>query len=152
MSDNENKFRDCHTDHIQRDQRLPRPAAPAVSQMGPVLPYHPFGCNQNRVQENGYTILLFLGWNNSCWAGVEAESELESESIFSGRSRSWSRSRLKFVDSAALPLGVIIINPNLTLPTTYRYHLQYHLQHSYPPPPSWKGIVCMKAHATSAPE
>ena len=30
------------------------------------------------------------------------ESELESESIFSGRSRSQSRSRLKFVDSAAL--------------------------------------------------
>ena len=37
-------------------------------------------------------------------AGVEAESELESdsESIFSGRSLSRSQSRLEFVDSAAL--------------------------------------------------
>ena len=43
-------------------------------------------------------MLLVLWWDNSCYAGVEAESELESESIFSGR----SRSRLKFVDSAAL--------------------------------------------------
>ena len=51
-------------------------------------------------QENGHIILLFLGWNNFCWAGVEVESELETESIFSGGSR--SRSRLKFVDSAAL--------------------------------------------------
>ena len=36
--------------------------------------------------------------------GVETESELESESVFSGRSR--SRSRLKFVDSAALVSGM----------------------------------------------
>ena len=35
-------------------------------------------------------------------AGFEAESELESELIFSARSRIRSRSPLKFVDSAAL--------------------------------------------------
>ena len=40
--------------------------------------------------------------NPPYWVGVEAKSELESESIFSGRSRSWSRSLLKIVDSAAL--------------------------------------------------
>ena len=49
-------------------------------------------------QENGYIILLFLGLNNFCWAGFQVESELEWESIFSNG----SRSRLKFVDSAAL--------------------------------------------------
>ena len=38
-------------------------------------------------------------------SGVEAEPELESESVFSGRSRSLSR--LKFVDSAALLFIVI---------------------------------------------
>ena len=37
------------------------------------------------------------------------ESELESESIFSGWSRSWSRSRLKFVDSAALDVSAPMI-------------------------------------------
>ena len=61
-----------------------------------VLLYYLSGHNQKGNQENGYIILFFLVWNNSCWAGVEAE--LETESIFSGQS--WSQ--LKFVDSAAL--------------------------------------------------
>ena len=43
---------------------------------------------------------LFLRQKAPCWVGVQMESE--SESIFSVRSRSWSRSRLKFVDFAAL--------------------------------------------------
>ena len=79
---------------------------PQLSQTGAVMPYHLFGCNQNEVKENYYTISLLFGWNNPCWAGVEAESELEAESIFSDWSR--SRSRLKFVDSAAL---IIIVFP-----------------------------------------
>ena len=50
-----NKFKDYHNDHIQRNQRWPRPAASTVSAEGccmqlarkcVVLPYHPFGCNQ----------------------------------------------------------------------------------------------------------
>ena len=68
-------------------------------------------------QENRYIISLFFGWNNWMdmewnmmedgitlffgwmeWAEAEVESELESESIFSGR----SRSHLLFIDSAAL--------------------------------------------------
>ena len=45
--------------------------------------------------------MLFLGC--PCYAGVKAESEFESESIFSGR----RRSQLKFVDSAALVQAVM---------------------------------------------
>ena len=56
--------------------------------------------------KNGYIILTFLEWRCSCLAGVEAESELESESIYSGRIRSRNWSRLKSVDSAALKLTV----------------------------------------------
>ena len=41
-----------------------------------------------------------------------------SESIFSGRSRSWSRSRLKFVDSAALVGGILLLRPPTPPPTT----------------------------------
>ena len=67
-----------------------------------MLLYHTFLYNENGNQDDGYIILLSLRWNASCFAGVEAELELESESIFSVRSRSWSRSLLKFVDSAAL--------------------------------------------------
>ena len=61
-------------------------------------PYCPFRYNEKENKENGHIILLFWRWNNFCYAGVEAESELESESIFSDR----SRSRLKFADSRAL--------------------------------------------------
>ena len=49
-----------------------------------------------------YLHIALLGWKTLFWVGVEAE--LKSESIFSGWSRSWSRSRLKFVDSGALLL------------------------------------------------
>ena len=69
--------------------------------MGAVFSYYRFGCNQKGNQENGRIILLFSEWHCSC-CGVEAESELESESIFPGRSRSLSWSRLKSVDFAAL--------------------------------------------------
>ena len=75
---------------------------PQLVRTDAVLPYHPFGYNQNENEENGCIILLLLGWSNSCSAGVEAVSALESESIFSGRSRSHSRSLLKLVDSATL--------------------------------------------------
>ena len=68
------------------------------------LPYQPFLHNQNGNQENDYITLLFFGWNNGCQAGVEVESELKSESIFSDRSRSWRQSRLELVDSATLVL------------------------------------------------
>ena len=73
---------------------------PQLARTGAALSFHPFGYNEKGNQENDYIILLFLGWSTSSWAGVEAESELESESIFSGQSR--SRSRIKFFDSAAL--------------------------------------------------
>ena len=64
-------------------------------------PHRPFGYKQKGNEKWSYHIAL-LGWKPPCWVGVEAESELESESIFSVRSRSWSRSRLKVIDSAAL--------------------------------------------------
>ena len=77
---------------------------PRWARLGAVLPYHPFGCQRNGNHENGYIVLLFLWWNNPCEAGVEAEWELESESIFSGRSR--SQSCLKFFDSTSLILMI----------------------------------------------
>ena len=66
-----------------------------------VLSYRLFICNQNGNQENGY--------NGSCYAGVEVESKLESESIFSGRSR--CQSCLKFVNSAALGVTAVKLIP-----------------------------------------
>ena len=54
-----------------------------------------------KIKKMGTSIhIVISGIDNSCFAGVEAESK--SHSIFLGRSRSWSRSRLKFVDYAGL--------------------------------------------------
>ena len=75
---------------------------PHLARTGAVLLYYLFVYNRKGNQGNGYITLHFLGWNTSREAGVEAESELESESVFSGWSRSWSRSHLKFVDTTAL--------------------------------------------------
>ena len=69
---------------------------------GGALSHHLLGYNQKENQENDHIILLFFGWNTFCWAGVEAKLELESQSIFPVGIR--SRSRFKFVDSAALPV------------------------------------------------
>ena len=71
---------------------------------GAVLSNHSFGCNQNGNQEVGYIILLFKD-GITCYARTEAESGLESESIFSGLSR--SRNRLKIVEPADLVLIVM---------------------------------------------
>ena len=51
-----------------------------------ILPFWIQSKEQN--QENGYIILLFLGWDTSCWAEVEGESELESELLKIFRLRS----------------------------------------------------------------
>ena len=104
---------------------------PQMVRMENILVYHQFGYNHKWNQENSSAvvrqkavsrilenaeirpfawrrqsciILLFLRSNTSCYAGVEAGSELESESIISDRSR--SRRHLKFVDSAALLYGM----------------------------------------------
>ena len=43
---------------------------PQLARMNSLLPYRPFRWNQSGNQENGYFVLLFLGWNNSCQARV----------------------------------------------------------------------------------
>ena len=90
-----------------------------LARTGDLWPYRPFGYNQKENQENCYILLLLFGWNISCSAGVEAESELESESIFSGRSRSGNWSRLKFVDSAALQKSSIDLSQLAPPPIAY---------------------------------
>ena len=65
---------------------------PQLAQTGAVFLYYLFAYNQKRNQENSYLhhiaifrMELFLS------GGVEAESKLESKSIFPGRSRGQSR-------------------------------------------------------------
>ena len=82
---------------------------PLSAQTGAVLLYHPFGCSQNWNDENGYIMLLFLRWSSSCWVGVEVKLKLESVSIFLSRTRNRIRSRLKFIDSAAVILIIALM-------------------------------------------
>ena len=70
-----------------------------------ILLYHLIGFNRKGNQENGCIVLRFLGRTIFRQTGVKVKSELESESMFSHRSRSRSWSHLKFVDSAALEVN-----------------------------------------------
>ena len=82
---------------------------PQLARTGAVLPITHLDTIKREYRKWLHPI-TFLRWNTSCKVGVEAESELESDSIFPVRSRSWSRSHLKFVDSAALVCGAHTAN------------------------------------------
>ena len=71
-----------------------------LARTGAVLPYHRFGYNQMEIKRMGNSYCSFR--DGKARVRPESKRSLESGSIFSGRSRSWSRSRFKFVDSAAL--------------------------------------------------
>ena len=78
-----NKFKDFST-NSKKSYRIPFKEIsdnhgrvyPHLARKGAVLLYYLFVYNHKGNQENGYIILLFLGLNTSCVAGVEAESEL----------------------------------------------------------------------------
>ena len=101
-----NKFKDCHIEPCKGNSDNAGWFHPQLAPMDALSPHHPFGYNQKRFEKSSRVTLFFLRWKTSCVVGVEADSELLSELIFSGRSRSRSQSRLKFVDSAALLLPV----------------------------------------------
>ena len=75
---------------------------PQLVRTGAVVPYHQFGYNQKENQENGYIILFFLNEILHAARNRSRVGFVVGVDIF----RPESLSRLKFVDSAALVLGV----------------------------------------------